>query len=61
MAEKSKNSLSFVNRVTGYLIDSTLFCFKMLQFSGSGGDKARKEKILELEKSTEVDFRLNFH
>ncbi len=61
IAEKSKTSLSFVNMITRYLIDSTLFsASKCHNFLKSVGIKTGKEKILDLEKIAELSYLFFF-
>ncbi len=61
IAEKSKANLSFVNMVTRYMLDSTLFsASKCTNFLRSVGLKTGKEKILELERIAELSYLFFF-
>jgi hypothetical protein len=61
IAEKSNASLSFVNMVTRYMIDSTLFSSsKCTNFLRSVGMKTGKERILELERITQLAYLFFF-
>jgi predicted AAA+ superfamily ATPase len=61
IAEKSKANLSFVNMVTRYMLDSTLFsASKCTNFLKSVGIKTGKEKILELERIAELSYLFFF-
>lgn len=61
IAEKSKSNLSFVNMVTRYMLDSTLFsASKCTNFLKSVGIKTGKEKILELERIAELSYLFFF-
>ncbi len=61
IAEKSKNSLSFVNMFARYLVDSTAFsASKCSNFLKSIGIKTGKEKILELERIAELSYLFFF-
>lgn len=61
IAEKSKAHLSFVNMVTRYMLDSTLFsASKCTNFLKSVGMKTGKEKILELERIAELSYLFFF-
>ena len=61
IAEKSKTNLSFVNMVARYLINSTVFsASKCSNFLKSVGIKTGKEKILELERISELSYLFFF-
>ena len=61
IAEKSKSSLSLINMVTRYMIDSTLFsASKCTNFLKSVGMKIGKEKILDLERTAELAYLFFF-
>jgi len=61
IAEKSKTNLTFVNMITRYLIDSTLFsASKCANFLKSIGIKTGKEKILDLERISELSYLFFF-
>ena len=57
IAEKSKANLSYVNMVTRYMLDSTLFsASKCTNFLRSVEIKTGKEKILALERIAELSY-----
>lgn len=61
IAEKSNASLSFVNMVTRYMIDSILFSSsKCTNFLRSVGMKTGKERILELERTAQLAYLFFF-
>ncbi len=61
VAEKSKSSLSLINMVTRYMIDSTLFsASKCTNFLKSVGMKVGKEKILDLSITAELSYLFFF-
>ncbi|MCP4214815.1 MAG: ATP-binding protein [bacterium] len=61
IAEKSKSSLSLINMVTKYMINSTLFsASKCTSFLKSVGTKIGKAKVLELERTAELSYLFFF-
>jgi len=61
IAEKSNTSLSLINMVARYMIDTTLFsASKCSNFLKSIGMKAGKDKILELERTAELGYLFFF-